>query len=77
MPHNFLKINAVTPNPGRRTRGQVDAICRKHRGSFEYLWFDDDANPTFAYVLVKDGDVDGLMQDLHGEQVIRLFEAKS
>ena len=75
MPHNFLKITAVSPNPGRRHRANVEPICRKHHGQFEYLWFDDDQNPTYAYVLVKDGDVDGMMQDLHGQEVIRLFEA--
>lgn len=75
MPHNFLKINAATPNPGRRQRADVESVCHKHHGQFEYLWFDDDQDPTYAYVLVKDGDVDGMMQDLHGQQVIRLFEA--
>ncbi len=77
MPHNFVRINAKTPNPGRRTRAEVEPVCKKHHGAFEYLWFDDDQNPTYAYVLVKDGDVDGIMQDLHGQQVIRLYEATS
>jgi hypothetical protein len=75
VPHNFIRINAETPNPGRRTREEVEPICEKHHGQFEHLWFDDDAHPRFAYVLVKDGDVDGLLQDLHGQQVIRLFDA--
>ena len=75
MPHNFIRINAVTPNPGRRTRQQVEPICARHHGKFEYLWFDDESDPTYAYVLVKDGDVDGMMQDLHGQEVIRLFDA--
>lgn len=74
MPHNFVKINVTSPNPGRRTRANVDPICRKHHATLEYLWFDDDEDPTFAYVLVKDGDIDGIMQDLHAHQVVRLFE---
>ena len=74
MPHNFVKVNVISPNPGRRTRANVEPIVHKHHGTLEYLWFDDDEDPTYAYVLVKDGDIDGIMQDLHGHQVVRLFE---
>ncbi len=75
MPHNFVKINAMTPNPGLRTRDSVKSICKKHQGQFENLWFDGATDPTYAYVLVKDGDLDGILHDLHALEVIRLFEA--
>ena len=75
MPHNFMRINAVTPNPGRRRREDVESICKRHHGQLENLWFDDQADPSYAYVLVKDGDVDGMLQDLHGQELLRLFEA--
>jgi hypothetical protein len=77
MPHNFIRISAETPNPGRRKRGDVEATCRQKGGHLHYLWFDDADHPTAAYVLVEaeDKDVDGIVQALHGEQVIRLVEA--
>ena len=31
-------------------------------------------NPSHAYVLLKDGDVDGLLADLHGHEVTVLYE---
>lgn len=73
MPHNFIKVNAVTPNPGLRKRADVEEICKQHNGTFEALWFDDEDNPTFAYVLVKDGDLEGILDGLHAHEVIRLF----
>lgn len=76
MPHNFIRISVDTPNPGRRRRRDVEAVCAKHRGSFEYLWFDDAESPTSAYVLVEDGDIDAIARELHGQQVIRLFKAQ-
>lgn len=76
MPHNFIRISVDTPNPGRRRRRDVEAVCAKHNGSFEYLWFDHDSSPKYAYVLVEDGDVDGIARDLHGQQVITLFKAQ-
>jgi hypothetical protein len=75
VPHNFVKINAMTPNPGLRTREKVESVCKSHHGKFENLWFDGANNPTYAYVLVKDGDLDGILHDLHGLEVIELFEA--
>lgn len=75
VPHNFIRINAMAPNPGRRTREEVEPICARHHGKFEHLWFDDDRQPNFAYVLVQDGDVDGMLQDLHGHSIIRLFDS--
>jgi len=75
MPHNFIKVYAVSPNPGLRTRENVEAVCSKHHGTFENLWFDDEKHPTYAYVLVKDGDLDKILHDLHGQEIIRLFAA--
>jgi hypothetical protein len=74
VPHNFIRINAVAPNPGRWTRDKVEPICTLHNGKFEHLWFDDDRQPNFAYVLVQDGDVDGMLHDLHGHSCQRLFD---
>jgi hypothetical protein len=76
MPHNWIRTSPTTPNPGLRRRGDVAAVCARHHGQFLHLWFDNEDNPTAAYVLVKDGDVDGMMTDLQGEELIRLFEAK-
>jgi hypothetical protein len=75
VPHNFVKINALSPNPGLRTRDNVEPICKAHHGQFENLWYDNVKSPIYAYVLVKDGDLDGILHDLHGLEVIRLFEA--
>ena len=77
MPHNFIRVSADTPNPGRRKKHDVAAVCAKHHGEFVHLWFDDQDSPTYAYVLVKDGDVDGMMTDLGGQELIRLFEASA
>ena len=74
MPHNFIKLPPATPNPGRWTRSSVEAIVTKHHGHLEYLWFDDPARPEHAYVLVRDGNLDGLMTDLHGHEVQVLHE---
>jgi hypothetical protein len=76
VPHNFVKINAVTSNPGRRTCAEVASACERHGGTFERLWFDDPDDPTFAYVLVKDGNLDGILDALRGREVLRLFEAE-
>ena len=75
MPHNFIRISVETPNPGKRRRADVKKACDDAGGTFEYLWFDDEDQPTAAYVLVKDGKIDDIMRALHGEQVIRLFQA--
>lgn len=75
MPHNFMKISPDTPNPGRRTRASVKEICEKHHGTFEYLWFDEPDSPNEAYVLVKDGDLDGIVRDLQAREVITLYDS--
>jgi hypothetical protein len=76
VPHNFVKINAMTPNPGLRTRASVKSICEKNKGIFENLWFDDIKNPTYAYVLFKNGKLDKILDELHGLEVIRLDAAR-
>ena len=73
MPHNFIKINATTPNPGRRKRDDVERIVVEEGGVLDNLWFDDKDAPNHAYVLVKDGDIDGMIAKLNGHQVIRLW----
>ena len=75
MPHNFVKTPPGPPNPGRWSRGRVDEIVKRHHGTLVGLFFDDPTNPTHAYVLVKDGNVDGLMADLHGHEVQVLHES--
>lgn len=74
MPHYFIQTNPTTPNPGRWTRARVDEVAKRHHGTLEYLWFDDPDDPSHAYVLVKDGDIDGLLADLHGHEVTLLHE---
>jgi hypothetical protein len=73
VPHNFIKINATTPNPGRRRREDVEQIVTEEGGVLDNLWFDDKQTPAHAYVLVKDGDIDGMIAKLNGHQVIRLW----
>jgi hypothetical protein len=57
LPHNFIRIDASTPNPGLRKPDDMKRICKKHSGAFQCLLFDADTNPQSAYVLVKDGNV--------------------
>jgi hypothetical protein len=73
VPHNFIKINATTPNPGRRRREDVEDIVTDEGGELVNLWFDDKRDPSHAYVLVKDGKIDGMVAKLDGHQVIRLW----
>jgi hypothetical protein len=73
VPHNFIKISAETPNPGRRTREEVARVIEFHKGEFVNLWFDDRKNPHHAYVLARGGNVDGMMADLSGHQVTQLW----
>jgi len=73
VPHNFIKINATTPNPGRRTREDVEQVVREHHGELEGFWFDDKRQPHSSWVLVRGGDVDGMMADLQGHQMLRLW----
>ena len=73
MPHNFIKINSSTPNPGRRTRADVEKVVTEHHGELDGFWFDDRNDPRSAWVLVRGGDVDGMMADLHGHQLIQLW----
>jgi hypothetical protein len=74
VPHNFIKTAPKTPNPGPWTHARVDEIAKRHHGTLVHLWFDDPHEPTAAYVLIKDGDLDGLMSDLNGQVLIRLYD---
>jgi hypothetical protein len=74
VPHNFIKTAPKTPNPGPWTHARVNEIAARHHGVLEHLWFDDPHDPTAAYVLIKDGDVDGLMADLNGQVLTRLYD---
>lgn len=76
MPHHFIRLDATSPNPGLRARDDVRAICEKHHGTFENFWHDQPNNPRSAYVLVKDGDVDGMLDDLQAQEVVRLYETR-
>jgi hypothetical protein len=74
VPHNFIKMQPTTPNPGRWTKDRVKQICDKHQGKLEYLWFDDKDNPTVGYALVKDGNAQGMAAELKAHEVIELHE---
>jgi hypothetical protein len=72
MPHFFLKMNAVSSNPGRWTHERVRAVSNRHHGKLQHLWHDDPDNPKVAYVLIEDGDLDGLTKDLQVLEVVTL-----
>jgi hypothetical protein len=75
MPHNFIRIDASTPNPGIRKPDDMKRICRKHKGAFQLLLFDADTNPQSAYVMVKGGNIDAILAELGGgETVFQYFE---
>ena len=76
VPHNFIKSNATSPNPGQWSVQKVTEIAQKHHGHFEHLWFDapPDQNPSTAFIVIEDGDVDGLMNDLHGHELVQLYD---
>ena len=75
MPHFFITTNALTPNPGRLTRQRASEVCSRHHGKLAHFWHDDPANPQTAYILVEDGDLDGLLQDLHAHHIVTLHPA--
>jgi hypothetical protein len=74
VPHNFIRISADTSNPGRRKEKDVKAVCEKHQGTFGCLLFDSDTNPEFAYVLVKNGNLNKILAELDGTQVETYFD---
>jgi hypothetical protein len=77
VPHNFISVSPDTPNPGRRRRTDVDAVCRRHGGELEYLWFDHETAPSRAYLLVRDGDAEAIARELQADRTITLFAAAS
>jgi phenolic acid decarboxylase len=74
MPHNFIRMSPESPNPGRWTREQVKSVCERHEGTLEHVWHEPGKTPKAAYVLVKDGDVQGMLEEFNAEYVIRLVE---
>jgi hypothetical protein len=74
VPHNFIRISADTPNPGRRRENDVKAICEKHQGTLGCLLFDSDTNPEFAYVLVKNGNLNKILAALDGTKIETYFD---
>lgn len=75
MPHFFIKTNVDSPNPGRWTHGRAQEICARHHGRLENVWYDDANAPQTAYVLVENGDLDGLSTDFHATEVTTLHDA--
>jgi hypothetical protein len=76
MPHFFFKMDAVSSNPGRWTRGRVRAVSSRHHGKLQHLWHDDPDDPKVAYVLIEDGDLEGLSRELNPHEVVTLHEAR-
>ena len=52
----------------------VPHSLREHKGTLEHLWHDDPSDPQVAYMLIRDGDPEGLKQDLHAHEVIALYD---
>jgi hypothetical protein len=75
MPHFFITMGVSSPNPGRWTRAQVEEVCGQHHGKLENFWHDDRANPTTAYLLVENGDLDALSEELHARHIVTLHRA--
>lgn len=72
MPHFFIRIPPISPNPGPWTRARVQEVCARHNGTLEHFWHDDPANPGTAYVLVHNGDRAGMSGDLHAHETLTL-----
>lgn len=75
MPHFFIKTNPSSPNPGPWTHARAKEVAERHRGKLEHLWHDDPSNPQAAYILVEDGDREGLAKDFHAHEVLTLHRA--
>ena len=75
MPHNFVKINAMTPNPGPAHTREGRAVCKTHMGTFENLWFDDAQNPDLRLRAVRERKPRRDPRELHALEVIRLDQA--
>jgi hypothetical protein len=72
MPHFFIQVSPSTPNPGPLKRTRVEEVCKKHNAKLEHYWHDDPENPTVGYILVEEGNLDGLRADLHAHDVVTL-----
>jgi hypothetical protein len=74
MPHFFIRTAPTSPNPGRWTHEHARDVCARHHGTLEHVWVDDPDDPQVAWILVKDGDRDGLAGDFHALDVVTLHE---
>jgi hypothetical protein len=76
MPHFFIRTNAMSPNPGPWTHEKAKAVCDRHHGKLVHLWHDDPESPGVAYMLVEEGNLDGLTKDLHAHEVLTLHNPR-
>jgi len=77
MPHFFFKTRAESENPGRWTHDKAKGVTERHKGKLKNVWHDDPDNPQVAYMLIEDGDLDGMKQDLHAYEVTVLHTPRS
>ena len=80
MPHNFIRIQSTTPNPGPWKHGRLEALCRHHKCTLEHAWAKQGGESAVRYVLVRYGDtpesnIEGLIAELQPEEVVDLHEA--
>jgi hypothetical protein len=73
MPFHWFSLDPVSPNPGRWHRGRIAELCRAHGARLEGFWVDREHDARTAYVLVEDGDADGLEAALHASERLELF----
>ncbi len=76
MPHYFIKLSPTTPNPGPLTRDHVAEVCRRHNARLEHYWHDDPVNPSVGYILVEEGDIDGLSAEVAAHNVLTLHRVR-
>jgi hypothetical protein len=76
MPHYFIKLSPTTPNPGPLTRDHVAEVCRRHNAMLEHYWHDDPVNPAVGYILVEEGDIDGLSAEVAAHEVLTLHRVR-
>jgi hypothetical protein len=82
VPHNFIRIDPYKPisttdrekpKPERRKPEDADRACKGHDGIFECLLFDTDTKPQSAFVQFKNGDVNAIIKELGGGQLISQY----
>ena len=80
MPHNFIRLQPTTPNPGPWKRGPLQALCAHHKCALEYAWAEQSGQSAVRHVLVRYGDtpesdIKGLIAELQPEEVVELYES--